>query len=105
MNESLTLPELWNSVMDESTFHQMLDDLRSYATILAVQEKQAAQTNTDGESHSFAAAINRFRAGQSHAVQIQYQYDGKEWCDTIMRLPAGYKVVRMEMNIEKGNRG
>ena len=105
MNESLTLPELWNAIVDEATFQQMLDELQSYATILAVQEKQAAQKQTDGEMLTFAAAINRFRAGQSQAVQIHYLFDGKEWCDTIKRLPEGYKVVRMETGIYNGNSG
>ena len=93
MNESPVLPELWDSLLEDDALHQLISDLQNHADILNVQEKQSAFDY----SQSGTTAFDRLRTGLTHAMQIYYRYDGKAWCDTIMKQAQGYKLIRMQM--------
>ena len=44
-----------------------------------------------------AAARDRLKAGDVRGVQLRYRYAGREWTDTVLRVPGGYRLVRMEV--------
>lgn len=93
MNETEpALPDVWTAHLDNGACDQLLSELQTQASILSIREKQSAlQYSKDGLS-----PVERFKTGQSYAIQICYLFQGKEWCDTLVRQPTGIKLVRTE---------
>ena len=83
------LPDLHESLLDEATLDQLFVDLEALAEIIEVQLKGAPQRMTDARSVPLAEAHDLLKSGAVRAVQIRYVHEGKQWWDTVMRLPEG----------------
>jgi hypothetical protein len=93
------LPDLHESLLDEATLDQLFVDLEALAEIIEVQLKGAPQQMTDGRSVALADAHEMLRSGAVRGVQIRYNHQGKQWWDTVMRLPEGFKLIRIQPNL------
>jgi hypothetical protein len=63
---------------------------------LSVQAKADPRAYASTDPLAPAAARDRLKAGEVRGVQLQYRYDGREWTDTLLRVPGGYRLVCME---------
>lgn len=97
------LPPLWQATFDDRTLDQLFADLESAAEVLSIQAKADPRKYAAAEPLTPAAARDQLKAGDVRALQIQYRYDGREWTDTVLRLPGGYRLVRMEVPVTSGS--
>jgi hypothetical protein len=90
------LPDLQESRLDEATLDQLFVDLEGLAQIIEVQLKGAPQKMADGRDVPLAEAHGLLKSGGVCGVQIRYVHGGTLWWDTIMRLPEGFRLVRIQ---------
>lgn len=88
------VPLMVEGVLDPAGLRQLFADLATAATVTGVQEKGGPAEYASGDVMPPAVALNRLLSGAARAVQVRYQFDGHEWTDTVMALPAGFRVVR-----------
>ena len=91
----LQLPTLQQTLLDVATDDALFRDLAAFAKVPAVRPKYAPGTHAPAESLTLDQARVRLASGLLLGVQIRYAYDGHEWCDTLLRRPAGLTLVRI----------
>jgi hypothetical protein len=82
-----TLPPLHRAALDATTAEALFDDLAALTTIEVVRIKGAVGACT------LAEARDALEAG-ARGVQVRYRWGGESWLDTILRTPAGLRIVR-----------
>jgi len=90
-------PELREGMLSEADLQAYGADLRALASAIRCQVRKQGAAPPD--QVSLEEAIARARAGA--AVQIQYDYAGARWRDTLMAATGGHKLIRMRM-IQEG---
>ncbi len=88
------VPLLTEGTIDTATLRQLGADLGRAAEVLNVREKSAATAYAEAGELALEDALERLTNGVARAVQIRYRYDGFEWTDTILAVPAGFRVIR-----------
>lgn len=85
-------PRLQQGALDPATLDALFADLAQCTQIDEVQIKGAA----DGRAVRLAGldAARAALATGARGVQIRYRWDGSAWLDTILRTPAGVRLVR-----------
>ncbi len=89
------LPDLHQAVLDEAGLHELVRDLGRAARVLSVRLKAGAGRRAEGEA-SLEQAARQLVSGALRGVQVRYGFEGRVWCDTMLRVSEGYRVVRME---------
>jgi hypothetical protein len=97
------LPPLWQATFDDRTLDQYFSDLASAADVLSVQAKADSRNYASADPLTLDAARDRLTAGDVRGVQVHYRFDGREWTDTVLRVPGGYRLVRMEAPVTSGS--
>jgi hypothetical protein len=92
----LKLPPLQQAMLDPATVAALFADLAGCTRVLAVVPRRAARTMTEEPPIDLATAQAGLRDGSLRGVQIRYRYEDREWCDTLMAMPAGgARLVRI----------
>lgn len=89
------LPELQDAVISTAELEVLFADLASHAEIGAIVLKGAATERAAGTA-TLEDAQAALVAGTVRGVQIRYRFDGTGWWDTLLCVPGGFRVVRME---------
>jgi hypothetical protein len=92
--EGPPVPPMWKADLDAPALAQLFADLASAAEVLSVQGKGDPRRFAAAEPLTLQAARDRLDAGELAGVQIRYRYDGETWADTLLRTPAGFRLVR-----------
>lgn len=95
MSDAPQLAELVQAELDAATLDALERDLATLTTVLDVQVKGAAATYAAGTGTALAEALAALRAGTVRGVQVRYAYQQEVWWDTLLRTPAGVRLVRM----------
>lgn len=88
------LPELYEAMLDEATLAVLLDDITRCGEIRGVQVRIAGRSNLE---QTWSEAEQLFRTGAAHSLQASYRHGGETWRDTLLRTPAGIRLVRMRV--------
>jgi hypothetical protein len=91
MSEPIPLATLTTAVLDDTTLAVLFDDIATLTTVDEVQIKGAAQ------AYAGAAGLDegrRLLAAGARGLQIRYRWNGEAWWDTLIRTPAGIRLVR-----------
>ncbi|MFO0935861.1 MAG: hypothetical protein U0798_05000 [Gemmataceae bacterium] len=99
-SEGPPVPLMVEGLLDASALKQLFSDLSASAQVLDVREKGGPVQYAETETIPLDAAGERLLSQISRAVQVRYRYSGYEWTDTVMALPAGYRVVRCRHDAE-----
>lgn len=91
----IELPELQDEIVDDEVIARLFTDLAALGQIIEINEKGAARTHSETAGLDLEVAKKRFLAGAVRAVQIVYRHQDETWCDTLMRVPAGTRILRM----------
>lgn len=91
----LQLPALQQTVLDLATVEALFRDLAACTRVHTVRPKYAPGAHAPAETLTLEQARVRLFAGLLLGVQIRYAYEGHEWCDTLLRRPAGLTLVRI----------
>lgn len=97
MSPEEPLPPLYEGLLDEAGVEALLNDLGALAELREARLKGAPTELCAADSLSFAEAARAWRGGSARALQLRYRYAGREWSDTLLRTPAGTRVVRIEL--------
>jgi len=89
------LPPLWNGTLDRAAVEQLFADLAAHAEVLAVLEKGGPGQYCAADRPTLADAREHLFDGLVRGVQLRYQYEGRLWCDTLLAVEGGYRVVRL----------
>lgn len=90
MNPDDPIPEILQAEWARDQVMQLFVDLATGAEVHHVQLRTAA-----GDSAaSLPAAERAFSAGEAHAIQVRYRFEGELWCDTIMPGDPTTKIIR-----------
>lgn len=93
--EESPLPELHDAVLDAGTLASLLNDLEVVAEVLEVRAKGGASQR--GVSLRPSVSDARTALGDGQSVQVRYAHGGATWCDTLMPVSGGVRVVRMRL--------
>lgn len=99
------VPLMVEGVIDAATLRTLFADLAAAATVLGVQQKGSPTGYTSPDAVTAEIALTRLLTGETRAVQVRYHFDGHEWADTILALPAGFRVVRCRQDAVPNSQG
>ncbi len=94
--EEIELAQLHEALIDNQTLATLFDDLHAHARVLEVRLKASADYRTQPGNVSLDHARAALLEGALRSAQIRYLFDGSEWRDTLIRMPAGWKIVRID---------
>ena len=95
-----SLPALQDAHLSWQTVDQLFFDLSVQTDIQEILVKARAQGYAQPAPSDLAAA--RAALGQGLAVQIRYRHAGMDWCDSLICVPAGVRLVRIGHGIAPG---
>lgn len=90
LQSNVPLPEILQAEWAKDQVLQLFADLAAGASVQHVQLKSAATDATV----PLAVAEAAFAAGEAHAIQVRYVFEGEMWCDTIMPGNPTTKIIR-----------
>jgi hypothetical protein len=89
----ISLPDIQDAILSWDTLDQLFFDLTSVAELQDILVKERAQAHARHTDLDLTAA--RHALDQGMAVQIRYRYGGTDWCDSLIAVPAGIRLVRI----------
>jgi hypothetical protein len=95
--EGAPLPPVQVAILDDATLDALFGDLERGAALLGVQVKARPGAYAADEAPSLRRARELLLSGAALGVQIRYRLGAEVWCDTLMRTPAGVRLVRVEL--------
>ena len=99
MSESAPkLPALQQTVLDALTLEALFHDLAHCTQILAVIPKGGPQAYATDRGIDLETARLGLASGQFRGVQVRYRYEKQEWCDTLLAMPGGVRLVRISLD-------
>lgn len=96
MDEPIPEAELYDAVIDDATLARWVEDLSAFARVDRVMEKGGA-TRHAGQSTDVRGSVDRLRVGEIRALQAWYRHEGSSWCDTVLAVPGGWRMVRSRL--------
>ena len=94
------LPDLHQAILDAATLQQLSADIIACTELLEVIPKYAGNSYVqDAPSLTIHEGIQLLATGELLGLQLRYRYEGALWWDTLMRTPAGIRLVRIQHNI------
>ncbi len=92
------LPPVYEALLDACGLDALFEDLAALDGDVQVSVKHGPTRYGEGApSLTLAEVRDALARGQVRAVQLRYAHSEKFWCDTLMVLPAGTRIVRMEL--------
>ncbi|MBI5610992.1 MAG: hypothetical protein HY902_19125 [Deltaproteobacteria bacterium] len=91
------LPPVHELGLDAGELAQWLADLQAHARVHSVAVKGGPGYAHLSAAEDLADAGAALQSGACAAVQVRYHFDGFDWVDTVNRLPAGARLVRMRV--------
>ncbi len=95
MTERDTPAPLDDEVVGWDVLDQLFEDVTLAAELLEVRVKPGAVKYAEAGALDLAAARRALTAGAG--VQLRYRHAGASWCDTLLPVEGGVRVVRMQL--------
>ena len=95
MTAADALPPICDVLVDVATIDQLFFDIASAAELIGVTRKARGAQRADDAVPDLASAHSALRAGTISAVQLRYRHGGEEWCDTVMSIADGFRLIRI----------
>jgi hypothetical protein len=90
-----TLP-IHEGVLDEATLDQLFNDISQCTELIEVMVKHAPRAYTPEAAYTLEDARRMLDDGSAMGVQLRYTYNDVQWWDTLIRTPAGVRLVRIQ---------
>lgn len=88
-------PEVLHAQLQPEQVVALFADLQQSAQIRSVMVRQASDSSRPVDTAmTLQQAHQLLDDGLTKAVQIQYEFEGAIWCDTLMVVPDGIRLVR-----------
>ncbi|GAA4443530.1 hypothetical protein [Novipirellula rosea] len=87
-------PEILEAHWDREQVVQLFHDLSEGANVQHVQVRAASDGRAADQSVTLLEAKALFEQGEARAIQIRYDFDEQNWCDTLMVKPDEVHIIR-----------
>jgi hypothetical protein len=102
--QTAPLPELQQAILDEATFENLFRDIIECAEVTEVIPKYGPESYVpENVALSLEEGCALLRRGELRGLQVRYRYQGADWWDTLMKTPAGIRLVRIRHDFEAAN--
>lgn len=91
----IKLPQLHDSVLDDTTLEALLVDLETLTEILEIRVRSTARALSTAASPTVEDLRTALRNKEIDGARIRYRHDGQVWSDTLVVGPDGVRLVRM----------
>jgi hypothetical protein len=88
------LPTLVEGLLGDMEVQQLFAELAEHARLLEVLARSGPREHAGQGPLTLGEAKRLLLSGAVRAVQVRYAFDDAEWSDTLLRLPAGTRLVR-----------
>ena len=96
-----TLPELTESTLGAEQLGDLFRDIGALTQVVEIIPKQGPRDYVDDRlTLDLDTAQARLLDGTFRGVQIRYRYDGGLWWDTLIKLPEGFRIVRIRHDFD-----
>lgn len=95
------LPELSDAVLGAEELAALFRDYRHCVTVQEILVKTRPRDCDDGKPPTLDETEAMLRQRAVRGVQVRYDFDGTLWCDTLMVVPNGIRLVRIEQQLPK----
>lgn len=92
----LELAELQDEIIDDAILCCLFEDLEALADIREVRVKGASDRHAQDRPVEPGRALELLLARRVRGAQLLYEYDGRAWCDTVIRQKEGHRLIRIE---------
>lgn len=90
------LPPINEAILDPDTLNQLFEDVSQCTHLIEVIVKQSPRSQTPDANHSLEDAKRMLEDGSVMGIQLRYSFDNAQWWDTLIRTPAGIRIVRIQ---------
>ena len=94
------LPAINEAVLDTATLNQLFEDVSQCTHLIEVIVKHGPRSQTPDANHSLDDAKRMLEDGSAMGIQLRYSFEGAQWWDTLIRTPAGVRIVRIRHDAE-----
>lgn len=95
------LPDLTESVLNTEQLHDLFRDLGALTQVTEIIPKQGQREYVDDTVIlDLESAQARLLDGTFRGLQIRYRYDDGLWWDTLIRVPNGFRIVRIRHDFD-----
>ena len=93
-----SLPEMQDSVLGDAELSALFRDYRSCAAISEILVKTGPGYVQQGSNPTLDQVEQLLAARSVRGVQVRYQFKMTSWCDTLMPMPNGVRLVRIRQS-------
>jgi hypothetical protein len=86
-----------DAILDGDALAALFRDYRACATALRIQLKSGPGFVLPHSAPSLDEAESLLITGNLRGVQLHYRFKDQNWCDTLMPVAAGVRLVRISL--------
>lgn len=90
-----------DAILDSDTIAALFQDYRACATAVRIQLKTGPGFVLPQNAPSLDEAESLLLSGNLRGVQLHYHFNDQDWCDTLMSVAAGVRLVRVSLCVEQ----
>ncbi len=87
-------PEILEAHWDREQVVQLFHDLSEGANVQHVQVRTVSDSRSQDQAVTLLEAKELLEKDEARAIQIRYDFDGQNWCDTLMVKPDEVHIIR-----------
>ena len=91
------LPEMVPALLSRAEVEGLFTDLAFDTTVVGIllRAPDSEPAGVSGAAPNLRVARDALLSGRASGMQLRYLHEGTEWCDTLIRTDAGFRVVRV----------
>jgi hypothetical protein len=89
------LPPMSDAVLDAQQLAALFGDYHACLDAVEILVKRGPGYASDGPQPSLSEAQQLLAAGAVRGLQVRYRYQGAQWCDTLLPVEGGVRLVRI----------
>jgi hypothetical protein len=93
---AIPFPDLQTAELRGAALESLLCDIEALGQQIEIVVKASDRCRAEAAPLTIAAAAARLRARDVLGVQVRYTFSGRRWCDTLLVVPGGVKLVRSQ---------
>lgn len=90
----IRIPPMNDAVLTHEQVAALFRDLEALVTILEITVKGRRGT-MDSAPQSLAKARQLLMSREAFGVQVRYRHEDQDWCDTLIPVDGGIRLVRI----------
>lgn len=92
------LPNLHDATLDSEMVAALLRDITACTEFIEAIPKHSANGKVNNGGLRLDEVPGLLADPTVRAIQLRYRYEQAEWWDTLLRLPTGFRLVRIRHN-------